>query len=169
MIKESFAYKLVLFLARYLKESRIYELVSKLFCFSRYSAVFELVRKKPKEDYIQQSLFFRALLNFYRKIINCIHQVLLASKSLWSHSFLVYVVRDQIRLIKDKPVFFCIFYAFIFYTGFMVGKIVKGGLSIKSLLLWTILLLLNFFCLQDAMRKFSKGSIIIRFFKDIFA
>jgi hypothetical protein len=169
MIKESYSYKLVLLLARYLKESRIYELVSKLFYLSRYSAVFELVRKKPKEDYIQQSLFFRTLLNFYSKIINNIHRVLLSSESLWSHSFLVCVVRKQIRFMKEKPAFFCILYAFIFYTGFIAGKIVKGALSIKSLLPWTILLLLNFFFIQDAKRKFSKDSIIIRFFKDIFA
>lgn len=87
MIKESYFYKLAMLLARYLKESRIYELVSKLFYFSRYSAVFELVRKKPKEDYIQQSLILRVLLNFYNQIINIMHRRLLFSKSLWSHSF----------------------------------------------------------------------------------
>ncbi|ADQ45765.1 hypothetical protein Calkro_0893 [Caldicellulosiruptor kronotskyensis 2002] len=169
MIKESYFYKLAMLLARYLKESRIYELVSKLFYFSRYSAVFELVRKKPKEDYIQQSLILRVLLNFYNQIINIMHRRLLFSKSLWSHSFLVYVVREQIRFMKEKPVFFCILYAFIFYTGFIAGKIVKGILSINSLSLWAILLLLNFFSFQDIKKKFSKESIIIRFFKDIFA
>ncbi|ADL42916.1 hypothetical protein COB47_1633 [Caldicellulosiruptor obsidiansis OB47] len=169
MIKESYSYKLALLLARYLKESRIYELVSKLFYFSRYSAVFELVRKKPKEDYIQQSIFLRALSNFYSKIIKGINRVLLSSKSLWTHSFLVCVARQQTRFMTEKPAFFCIFYAFIFYTGFIAGKIVKGGLSIKSLLLWVILLLLNFFCIQDAKRKFSKDSIIIKFLRDILA
>ncbi|ADQ05111.1 hypothetical protein Calow_1565 [Caldicellulosiruptor owensensis OL] len=168
MIKESFAYKLVLFMARYLKESRIYELVSKLFYFSRYSAVFELVRKKTKEDYIQQSLFLRTLSNFYSKIINGIHRVLLSSKSLWTHSFLVCVAKQQIRFMTEKPASFCIFYTFIFYTGFIAGKIIKGVFSTKSLLLWIILLLLNLFCLLEDKKKFSKDSVIIKFFKDIF-
>ncbi|WP_207181410.1 hypothetical protein [Anaerocellum diazotrophicum] len=169
MIKESFAYKTVLLLARYLRESRIYELVSKLFYFSRYSAVFELVRKKPKDDYIQQPLFLKALSNFYSKIINGIHQILFSSKSLLTNSFLVWIAREQTRFMTEKPVFFLIFYVFIFHTGFIVGKIAKGALSIKSLLSWTLLLLLNFFCLQDAKKKFSKHSIILRFLKDIFS
>lgn len=62
MIRESVAYKIVIFLYRYLKESRIHELVSKLFYFSRYSIIFELVRKEPEQK-IYAALYFSELLN----------------------------------------------------------------------------------------------------------
>lgn len=169
MIKESFAYRLCILMLKYLKESRVYEHVCNLFYFSRYSALFEFVRKKPKEDYIQKSFFWRKLIDIYSKIVKSAHQVFISSKVLWSNSFLIYIIRQQKRILNPKPSLFSAFYILIFYTGVLVGKIVKGEFSVKSILIWTVLLVLNLVFIQDAKKRFSDNSIIVRFFKDIFA
>jgi len=169
MIRESVAYKIVIFLYRYLKESRIHELVSKLFYFSRYSIIFELVRKEPEQKNIRSSLFLRAAKYVYGFCITKAYNGLQKLKRLWSNSFLLKLLKSQIILFRKSPIFVFTFYIFVFYLGFFTGEAIKNRLSLTKLVILFVLLLINFLNFQLSSSKYVQNSLILKFFKEIFS
>ncbi len=169
MIRESIAYKIVIFLYRYLRESRIYELVSKLFYFSQYSIVFELVGKEEKQKYISSSFILRAVKNFYSFCITKSFNVFQKFKGFWSNSFLLKLLKSQIILFRKSPIFVFTFYIFVFYLGFFTGEAIKNRLSLTKLVILFVLLLINFLNFQLSSSKYVQNSLILKFFKEIFS